>query len=165
MESLGIDFKLLIAQIINFGLFFFIFKRFIAKPFSIFLNIEVQKEKEKEKILQDLKKKEEALDLEQKKTREKMKSEFDEALKNAKIESQKLKEQLLIEAKKEADSIIGRGRKQTEEEKKTMHKEMKEQIVDLSLLIVNKALNRFLTQDEQKTITQNILKNFPKDIN
>jgi len=58
MESLGVDVKLLIAQIVNFLLFFLIFKKFIAKPFSQFLVTEKQKEQERERILLELKQKE-----------------------------------------------------------------------------------------------------------
>ena len=47
MENLGIDLKLMIAQSINFLLFFFIVKKFIAKPFTNFLEEEKNKEKEK----------------------------------------------------------------------------------------------------------------------
>ena len=40
MENLGIDIKLLIAQMINFGLFFFIIKKFVTKPFLNFVEDE-----------------------------------------------------------------------------------------------------------------------------
>ena len=44
MENLGIDIKLLIAQLINFGIFFFIIAKFVAKPFTKFLNEERNKD-------------------------------------------------------------------------------------------------------------------------
>jgi F0F1-type ATP synthase membrane subunit b/b' len=40
MENLGIDGKLLSAQLINFILFFIIYKKYIAKPFMAFLKKE-----------------------------------------------------------------------------------------------------------------------------
>src|SRR3989344_4531891 len=61
MEGLGIDLKLLIAQIINFGLFFYVFKRFLAKPFVSFIDEEKQKEAERETSLQKAKKLEDEL--------------------------------------------------------------------------------------------------------
>ncbi len=63
MEKLGVDLKLLIAQAINFILFFFIVKKYIAKPFSQFLKSEKENEKEKELSLQKAKKLEEDLKL------------------------------------------------------------------------------------------------------
>ena len=46
MENLGIDVKLLIAQVVNFALFLFIFHRFISKPFLRFLDSEKKKDEE-----------------------------------------------------------------------------------------------------------------------
>lgn len=165
MESLGIDVKLLLAQIINFVLFFLIFKKFIAKPFSNFLNIEINKEKEKEKILEDLRKKEEDLILKEKKAQEKIKEQFDTAIKNAKKEALIVKDDIIVTSKKEADSIILKGKKQIEDERITMQKEVKRNVVDLSVFLVQKALNNFLTPDLQKKLTQHILKNFSKELN
>ena len=34
MEALGIDPKLLVAQLVNFALFAYVFKRFMYKPFK-----------------------------------------------------------------------------------------------------------------------------------
>lgn len=165
MESLGIDIKLLLAQIINFILFFFIFKKFIAKPFSNFLNLEINKEKEKEKILEDLRTKEENLILKEKKAQEKIKEQFDTAIKNAKKEALIVKDDIIVTSKKEADLIILKGKKQVEDERITMQKEVKRNIVDLSVFLVQKALNNFLTPDLQKKLTQHILKNFSKELN
>ncbi len=164
MGSLGIDIKLLVAQLINFGLFFLIFKKFIAKPFSSFLNIEVEKEKEKEKILEDLKKKEERMLAEEKKASERIKKQYDEAVRVAREEAAKIRESLIVDAKKEAEEIAARGRRQVTEEKDKMEKQMKQQIVDLSVSIVSKALDNFLTKEMQKDITRTILKNYSKKL-
>ena len=77
MENLGIDGKLLLAQMINFVLFFFLVKKFIVKPFTTFLNQERTNEEEKNKLLEKLKKSEEAGIEAEKKMKEKMKKEFD----------------------------------------------------------------------------------------
>jgi len=165
MGGLGIDIKLIVAQIINFAVFFIIFAKFIAKPFATFLNIERSKEEEKEKILEDLRKKEEEVVVREVKLKAKAKQEYDLVIKNAKKDALIVRENLLADARKEAEDIKTRARKQTEEEKDVMHKEVKTKIADLSILIVNRALSQFLTADMQKTITDNILKNLPKDVN
>ena len=128
MESLGIDIKLLIAQIINFGLFFYIFKKYLAKPFVDFIANEEKREKEKERLVTDLKNKEEEMALAQSKTKAQMKKELDEALKKVKTDAAKIKANLIVEAKKEAEAVIGRGKKQIETEKAEMEKEMKKKV-------------------------------------
>jgi len=50
MEKLGVDIKLLIAQITNFILFFIVFKKLVSKPFKNFLDDERKKEELKEKL-------------------------------------------------------------------------------------------------------------------
>jgi F0F1-type ATP synthase membrane subunit b/b' len=37
MDKFGLDIKLLIAQVTNFAIFFFVFKKFMAKPFAQFV--------------------------------------------------------------------------------------------------------------------------------
>lgn len=162
MESLGIDIKLLIAQIINFVLFFLIFKRFVSTPFSNFLNIEKRKEEEKEKILQEVKRKEEDIIAQELKAKERMKKEYEAAVKSAKLDAQKVREDLLGEAKGESETIVERGRRQIGEEKETMHKEVKAKIADLSIFIVNKVLSQYLNEQMKKNITREILKNLPR---
>jgi len=49
MEGLGVDVKLLIAQVINFLLFFYIFKKYLAKPFQKYLDEETKKTARKRK--------------------------------------------------------------------------------------------------------------------
>ncbi len=162
MESLGIDLKLLIAQLVNFILFFYIFKRYIAKPFSQFLKTELDKEKEKERILQEIKKKEEMFTLEEKRIKEKIKKEYEEALKNTKQEAMKVREKIITQAKKDAEEIILKARRQIEEERNEMLKEIKQKAIDLSLLIVEKTLSQFIDKEMHKKINQQILKNFIK---
>src|SRR3989344_4050860 len=138
MESLGVDIKLLIAQIINFALFYFIFKRYIAKPFSRFFNLEVEKEKEKEMILQKLKKQEEELIKKETLMRQNLKKESDLVLKNAKQEGEVLKKDILASAKKEADETVNKGRRQIEEERKKMEDDQNKKALNIALITVEK---------------------------
>jgi len=165
MESLGIDIKLLIAQAINFALFFFIFKKFIAKPFSNFFTEEVKKEKEKEKILVDLKDKEELMIVNQNKTKLQMKKELDEAIKKSKQEASLYKTKLVAEAGEEAEEIIVKAKKQIETEKKQAEKEIKNKVAQLSNMLISQSFDKYLSASAQKEITKNILNNLPKNIN
>lgn len=165
MESLGIDIRLLIAQIINFGLFFFIFKKYIAKPFSNFLADEVKKEQEKEKVLNELKKKDEEMIASQNKLKVSLKKELETAIKKSKDDAGLYKAALIVEAKSEAEEIISKGKKQIEVEKKALEKELKSKVIELSTVIVEKAFSKYLSKDTQKEINKNILKNFESNLN
>lgn len=159
MEGLGINFKLLLAQIINFTIFFFIFKKFIAKPFLKFIKEGKKNEEEKETILQDLKEKEQKMAEEQEKHQKKMKSEMQAALKNITQEANKLRDELLQKTKDEITDLKAKSQAQIENERDQMIKEIKSKIVNLSMTIVNSALKDYLTDNAKKEITDNILKN------
>jgi len=159
MESLGVDLKLLIAQVINFALFFFIFKKFIAVPFTAFLEDESKKEKEKEKVLLSLKKKEEEMAEAETKMKNSLKKELDRAMVKSKENAASYRATLIAQAKKEAENIIEKGKKQIESEKQAMEKEMKKKLIELSTTIIDKAFEKYLSKEAQKDINRNILKN------
>ena len=110
MDKLGLDIKQIVAQLINFILFFLIFKKFIARPFARFLDEEKAKAKETETALARIRLEEEQLAVRRNQLNEEMKTEFDKAMKEAKKEADILKKELIIEAKKEAEEIKNKGK-------------------------------------------------------
>lgn len=164
MENLGIDVKLLLAQIVNFALFFFLFQKFIAASFLKFINEEKQKEKEKERILSALKTKEEEMSKKEDELKEKMRKETEKILLMARSEANKLKEGIIAQAKKEADDLREKMRQQMKDEREAMYKEIKEKIIDLSVDMVDRALEEYLTEKTRKELTQHILKNLPQKV-
>lgn len=165
MEGLGIDIKLLIAQLINFFLFFLIFKKYIAKPFSSFIKNEIKKDEEKEKLFAEMKKKEEAMIEEEKKLKAKMKRDLEEAILKSKKEAKAYKEELIAQAKKEAEEIVKKAKKQIEAEKKELEKETKKKVIDLALIIVEKGLKNYLDEKTQKEINKKMMENLKKVVN
>lgn len=159
MENLGIEGKLLIAQLINFVLFFYIFKKYIVGPFVKFLNQERKNEKEKEELLERLKKGEEELLVKEEKMKDKVRKEKEELLDKVKKEAQSFREEILGEAKKEAEIIKAKARKEVEEERSKLYQDVKNKVADLSVLMVEKALRDFLDEESRKKITSYILKN------
>lgn len=160
MENLGIDGKLLLAQIINFVLFFILVKKFVVKPFIAFLNQERNKDEEKNKLLEKLKKSDEAAIEETKKMKEKMKKEFEVLFVQAKKEAQSLRADLIKQAEADAQEIRNKNKKLLEEEKNTLYREVKDKIIKTSLIIVEKALKESLDESSRKQVTDFIVKNY-----
>jgi len=157
MENLGIDGKLLIAQLINFALFFFIVKKFVAKPFTAFLEDERSKEKAKLKAQEAILIQEEQFQAKQRTLEKKMKEELDSALKSAKDQAGKIKSEMIIEAKAEAQAVKENARKEMESEKEKMYKDLTDKVSDMSLFIVNKVLSETLDNEAKKKVSQKIL--------
>lgn len=164
MEQLGIDFKLLVAQVINFVLFFIIFKKYLAVPFTSFLNKERKNDREREELLAKIKKEDEDLTLKRVKLKDQMKKEMEEFTLDAKKTAENLKKELITEAHKEADEIKLKASKQLTEERQKLYTEVKDKMADMSVLIVNKALSEFLDDESKRRITQHILKNLGKNV-
>lgn len=160
MENLGIDIKLLIAQLINFGIFFLIIKKFVAKPFTAFLNEERNKDEEKNRLLDKLKKSEEAAIESEKKMRERVKKELDIIFSQSKKEAQEMRGELVKQAENDAQEIRDKSKKQLEEEKNVLYREVKDKIVKTSLIIVEKALKESLDETSRKQVTNFIIKNY-----
>ncbi|MBI3619870.1 ATP synthase F0 subunit B [Candidatus Roizmanbacteria bacterium] len=164
MENLGIDGKLLLAQLVNFVLFFYIFKRFIAKPFAAFLKGEAVKEKEKQKIMDEIKESELAFEVQKNEMKLQMRKQLDEAIKKAKDSAEKVRADLIEDAKKEASVLVEKGKKQIVEERVAMQREMKNKVSELGLFLVSESLKDYLDKDAQQALTKYILKNLERSV-
>ena len=160
MENLGVDGKLLLAQIINFVLFFILVKKFVVRPFTAFLNQERKNEEEKNRFLDKLKKNDEVAIEAEKKMKEKMKKEFDVLFVQAKKEAQNLRADLIKQAEADAQEIRNKSKKLLEEEKNALYREVKNKIVRTSLMVVEKALKESLDESSRNQVTNFIIKNY-----
>ncbi len=158
--NLGINGKLLLAQIINFILFFILVKKFVVKPFTAFLNQERMNEEEKNRFLDKLKKNDEMAIEAEKNMKEKMKKEFDALFTQAKKEAQSLRADLIKQAEADAQEIRDKNKKLLEEEKNLLYREVKDKIVKTSLMIVENTLKDSLDESSRKRITGSIIKNY-----
>ncbi|MBI1863147.1 hypothetical protein HYS00_03435 [Candidatus Microgenomates bacterium] len=164
MENLGIDPKLIVAQLINFLLFLFVFKKFLAKPFASFVAKEKKEQEEHQAALIKSRQMEERIEKQEKDFKEKMKKEQATILDEAKREAEAVRKQLLDEAHAEAAEVRTRSLKQLEQEKAELEEAAKEHITRVGMLLVQEALDDVLTDDMKKKITDNIIKNSGKRI-
>lgn len=159
MENLGIDFKLLLAQTINFILFFVIFKKFIAIPFMKFFNSEKKKDLEREVLNMKMKKFEEEMIVKEAKFEASMKEKVAKILEDAKKTGAQIKAEMMTEAEYAASEIKVKASKDLMDEREKLFKEAKEKVFDLSIVMIREALKDVLDETTKKRITANILKN------
>ncbi len=162
MENLGIDIKLLIAQLINFGLFFFIYKKFIAGPFVAVLQEEKKKEAEKKKMIDDIAKQKENLAFQEKSAKDEIHRKTEESLKAVAHAAELERTALTKKAQEESSEIIKRAGKQIDEERHQMEKQYKETLAKVSVLTVEHVLKDFLSEDMQRQINAKVLSNLEK---
>ena len=157
MENLGIDPKLLLAQIVNFVIFFIIIKKFIAKPFTRFVDKQKHEELEKERITNDLKKSEEDLQTQEIQVKETIRKRENEAVQEAKKQGGIVKNQIIQDAKDDAQDIRKKAKEQIEHERKILEVNIKKKTVDLSVLLLEKVLKKSLDINQKRKITKDIL--------
>jgi len=158
IDKLGIDLKLLIAQIVNFLILLFILTKLLYKPILGLLD---KRKKMIEKTVEDSQKVEERLlKLEEEKAKvlseasEKAMKEMERVKKEAEEERQKV----LTNAKKEISSLAERYRGQLQAEKSKMLEEIKGEIAGIIVRSSEKIIKREFGKDDQKRLEEAIKK-------
>lgn len=147
-SMLQIDIFILLAQLINFWILYYVFKTFIADTIS-------EKMKERRQQLEKLKKADEHYD-EKMFLAEKKGKEIEE---NARKTSRNLMKESEILAKAQAKAIqekahaealaiLDGGRREIEKERKTMLTQMKSHIIDISFKLNEKMFGKWKTSKE-----------------
>lgn len=157
IEKLGIDWRLLSAQLVNFALLIIILHRLLYKPvlemFRKRSNIILRSIEEARKNKEGLKL------LEQKKEKEMIEARI--AAKNiigkAEILAKAREEKILAAAKEEREKLIGEGKNIIRAQKEAMVKEAEKEIGGLAVAVVEKFFNKGLTKNEHEKIVKNII--------
>lgn len=147
----------IIATMVNFIILLFVAKRFLFVPVGKIL------EKRKQEV--DSSFKEATKDREEAK---KMKVENQEKLKLAKHEgkqvveiykqkAEKISGELIQDAKQEAAIIIERSKLEVEREKEKAISEIKKQVIDLSLVLSEKALEHHIDEKEHRRLIEDFI--------
>ena len=162
MDKLGIDIKVMIAQIVNFVLLFIVFKKFVYKPFLGALKTQETKEQEALKKIEEFEKKEQALysqklDLE-KDYEEKLKKMYSKMKK----ETSEAQRQILKEAQVEAEELRRHNLELIEADRVKMLSEIKKESAQIALALSEKAISEVVGGNLQSEIIKQIAKNLPK---
>ncbi len=140
-----IDWKLILAQIVNFGIVFFVLYRFAIKPLARVMD---ERKETIKKSLDDAKR-HAAL-------AEEAETLYNEELSKARIDAQALvkemktkvaqeKEAMLQEANADVQKVLAEGRKLLQDEKHHMIEEVEKEIANLVVLATEKVLNGVAT--------------------
>lgn len=157
MEGLGIDYRLLIAQILNFVLFLLIFKKFFAKPLTRYIAQQKTQGEEKEKLMTELKNKEQSMKEQEKEIIENAKTQASLILNDVQESAEELRKDLLQKAQSEAEHIKIQAKKSLEEDRLMLTQELKKDIIKTSALILKSTLKEIINKDMEETITEQLL--------
>lgn len=163
MEKLGINFVYLIAQIINFGIIFFILKRFLYKPL---LNIlDERRKKVEETLLKSEKIEKELASLKEKEVEilSKARRASQKILEETRRSAEKLEKQLRDKAKQEAAEIIKQTKEVIEVERKRAIQDIEDQAANLVVESTKRILKDVLSEEQQREILKRTIENLKSE--
>lgn len=150
ISKLGIDWKLILAQIVNFGIVLFILYKFAYKPVLAMLD---KRRHMIEKSVADAQKSEEMLkEIEVMKERAlaNVKEKTAEMMDTAVKEASHMKQGILAEASTEAKKILDKTKADIETQKTAMIKEAKNEITKIVVFATAKILDREFSEKDQE---------------
>jgi F-type H+-transporting ATPase subunit b len=147
LHTLGIDFKVLIAQIINFGILIAVLTKLLYRPILTMLEQRRKRIEESQKLAEEIDKKAAKMEEEMKHKRDQAKSEAAEIVGDAKSQAEKDREQILLAAAAESDRVKNEGREQIELERQALYDETKRRVGKLALVLVTKSLQQDMGEE------------------
>lgn len=162
LDSLGIDWKLFIAQVVNFLILLFILSKLLYKPL---LKLFDERSKKIEQGLKDAEissKNLEQAEKEAEKIRQNAYKEANELLANSKKEAEEQTKAIIADAHKEAEKIIKRGSEEVINMKNNLVKETRAQISDLLTLSLDKITSKKLDVKTRDKLTKEAIKELDK---
>ena len=140
LAKLGVDWKLLVAQVINFLVLLWVLRRFAYRPMLEFLE---KRTKRIESGLRDAKRATEKLseiEAKEREVLEEARKESTAMIARARESAEKTAEKIMIESREESERVLNETRKKIGAERESMRAEMKRELAGLVLLATEKVL-------------------------
>ena len=159
LTKLGIDWKLLIAQIINFLVLLFVLYKFAYGPIVAML------EKRQKKIEQGLADAEaarrnlEKSEEKQKEILKKARADFKVIVEKAHLQAEKSKSEIAAEAKAQAEKILADAKTQIGREKEKTIAEIKSEIGGLVVAAAEKVIGEKMDEGKDKKLIEKVIRN------
>ena len=165
MESFGIDWLLVAAQIINFLVILFVLRRFLYKPlFKLFKQRE-ELAQQTNKNAEESKKVLEKTQAEEKDILKKAQTTATQIIKDAKDQTTEIMQKSEEATRKQTEQMIAEAREQIALETKAAEQQLNKYVSKLSVELLKKSLSNVFTDKEQSTIVNKAVKQLQKESN
>jgi F-type H+-transporting ATPase subunit b len=157
IHKLGIDWKLLIAQVVNFFILLFVLWKFVYRPV---LDMLEKRSKTIEKGIHDAKTAEERLAKIEKLREERMTEtakEVGKLLEGARVDAETMKKDIMATANSQAEDLLRRAKLQMAEEKEKMVQDAKREVTAFIIQAAGKILEREFSSADQKRLADVIV--------
>lgn len=158
LEQLGVDWRLLLAQLANFAILFYLLRRFAYKPVLRALDARRERIESAEEKARHVEEQTLALEEEKDEILESARKQSSEIIEEAKVDAKKQQERIVAQAHREKEKIEEEGRKQVMRERDSLRRELKEEMGDVVAIAVRKTVSDFADEQITKQLTDEALR-------
>lgn len=157
MDKLGIEPKLLLAQIINFSIIIFVLSKLLYKPILTMLEKRKKEIEEGLKITERMREEEEKFEVKKQKMLETTRKEAQGIIEEARKQGKDEEREIIAAAHKEAEEIVEKGKKDAELARLDMEKGVHSSAIELAVAMSKRLISKVISTDDQhKLISKNI---------
>lgn len=157
LETLGFEFRIFFIQLVGFLLLFWLLKKFLWGRVMTMIqnrgdeikNIYQENERTKEEVS--------ALKSDYERRLSDAKTEADSIIQDAKLKAEQAGQEILEKTRQEADRIKEKGIKEIQQERNRVLSEIRGEVIDLSIEIASKLLQKTIDPSDRQRITANVI--------
>lgn len=157
LAKLGIDWKLLIAQGVNFAILFFVLRRYAYKPMLDFLGSRAERIEQGIKDADTAKEKLVSVVAEEKSILKQARSEAKQILMEAEQDAKTRAREREVEAEAKIKQLLADNEKQLAEEREKMLRDVRSEVVDLVTQSVEKVLLEKVDSAKDQELIKRVL--------
>lgn len=161
LAGLGISLPTLIAQVVNFVIFFGLLYLFAYKPILKMLDERSKRVKESMEQTEHIKEQVAHAEEETKKRIEAASKEGHEIVAQAVRTGEEVRQRAQQEAKGEGEALIARGRVEIQHERDDAIDELRKEFADLTILAAEKVISRSLDKEAHRQLIDKVLSESP----
>jgi F-type H+-transporting ATPase subunit b len=157
MDKLGIEPKLLLAQIINFLIIVVILSKLLYKPILAMLAKRKKEIEEGLRITEQMREEEEKFVQKKQKMLETTRKEAQGIIDEARKQAEEEVREIIADAHKEAEQIVQKGKEDAAHIRVEMEKDVRKSAIELGVIMSKRLLSKILSsEDQHRLIAKNI---------
>lgn len=160
--KIGIDWRLLLTQAINFGILVFILTKFVYRPLLKTIKERQKLAKETVENAEASRKALENVEQETKRIEQAARKKADGVIKTAEAQANERRKALVAKAEEEGGKIVAQARRQAEAERAALFSETRRDMATLVIKAAEKVLEREVTKEDSKKLAERAVEELTK---
>lgn len=164
MKELGIDGLVLLAQIVNFGILFFVFKKFVYARVLKMLDDRREEISHGLKMAKAAEEQEAKMKEKQEKLTQEARRDARHMVEDAKKQADKERKDIIAKAHEEAHTILAKARVQADKQQEAQTASMRSEAVELAIEMTRRLLGSDLSKEDHRKLLNAKLKEITRAV-